>query len=32
MVELFGIKEGTMRKWIKIELKIDWDKEKRYQE
>lgn len=32
MAELFGIKEGTMRKWITIELKIDWDKEKRYAE
>lgn len=31
MADLFGIKEGNMRKWITIELGIDWDKEKRYQ-
>lgn len=30
MADLFGIKEGNMRKWITIELEIDWDKEKRY--
>lgn len=30
MAELFGIKPETIRKWITMELKIDWKKEKRY--
>lgn len=30
MAELFGIEPGTMRKWITVELKIDWKQEKKY--
>jgi len=29
MAALFGIEPGTMRKWITVELKIDWKKERK---